>query len=296
VPEARRGSTHAGVVSIADWYGLVCELAGVDQHDATAAKANGWLEEQGLPLLHPVDSVPQWRHIVDGTNGRPDTLYVSNKAVLKYPYKLVAGDQVYSMWTGQSYPNCSTIAGIENHGPALPLLDEIHLFGELLSLNLPQEKVEKIMVTEHCADGKLFNVEDDPTEQKDLSADPKYFDILQELRADLAAFNKNFFDPDRGAPVMDSCWAAMKVGGYYGPFVDAENFYSPVHLTPKQIEDNMIAKKDLDYVEHVLLPNRTKQVLWFQGQVGDLTKLLKGDAFDTCLKPHSAAVAEIALI
>eukprot|EP00931_Biecheleriopsis_adriatica_P097190 TRINITY_DN70936_c0_g1_i1.p1 TRINITY_DN70936_c0_g1~~TRINITY_DN70936_c0_g1_i1.p1 ORF type:complete len:179 (+),score=36.15 TRINITY_DN70936_c0_g1_i1:77-538(+) len=83
VPAARRGTVHSGVVSVADWYGLACELAGVDQEDMAAAEANKWLGQQGLPLLKPVDSVPQWQHIMDGTNGRPDALYLSNKAVLK---------------------------------------------------------------------------------------------------------------------------------------------------------------------------------------------------------------------
>uniref|UniRef100_A0A7S4SZ52 Sulfatase N-terminal domain-containing protein n=1 Tax=Alexandrium monilatum TaxID=311494 RepID=A0A7S4SZ52_9DINO len=289
IPPERRGARHTGVVSIADWYGLVSELAGVDQEDKAAAEANAWLAKQGLPLLKPVDSVPQWKHIVQGTNGRPNTLYVSDKAVLRYPYKLVAGDQVYSMFTGQLYPNCSTIEGIATKGPAVPLLDDVHLFGELLDLGLPREKVDAVMDTEHCGQGKLFNVKEDPTEQNDLSADPQYADVLQELRSDLAEFNQGLFDPDRGVPTMDACWIAMRVGGFYGPYVDAEKFYSPVQLSPRQIENNRIAKEDLTYVEKVLLPNRTKQIEWLEGKVGDLTQLLRGDVFDKCLKPPPPA-------
>jgi len=297
IPAAKRGSVHKGVVSIADWYGLVSELAGVDQEDKQAEAANEWLKTKGLPLLKPVDSVPQWQHILNGTNGRPDPLYVSNKAVLKWPYKLVAGDQIYSIWSGQVYPNCSTIAGISTKGPAVPLLDEIHLFGELLDLGLPKEKIDAIQDTEHCGDGKLFNVEKDPSERQDLSADPAYADTLKELRQALADFNKGIFDPDRGAPVMDSCWNSMKFGGYYGPFVSVDNFYTKVNLTPQQIENNKIAKRDLDYVEKVLLPNRTKQIEWFTSQVGDLTVLLKGEAFDKCFKPPPAPRAtEIAVV
>lgn len=288
IPPEKRGSVHKGVVSIADWYGLVCELAGVEQEDKAAISANEWLTKQGLPLLKPVDSVPQWKHILAGTNGRPESFYISNKAVLKWPWKLVAGDQTYSMWSGQLYPNCSTIASMGTTGPALPLLDEIHLFGELLPLGLPQEKVDAIMDIEHCGDGKLFNVETDPTEQTDLSSDPQHAALLKELKADLAEFNKGLFDPDRGKPTMDACAGAMKIGGYYGPYVDTENFYTPVHLTPKQVANNAIAKKDLDYVEKVLLPNRTKQIEWFSKTFGNLTALFShGDAFDKCIKPGS---------
>jgi len=285
VPVARRGSKHSGVVSIADWYGVVSELAGVEQEDTAADEANKWLAKMRLPLLKPVDSVPQWKHIVEGTDGRPDTLYISNKAVLKYPYKLVAGDQVYSMWAGQLYPNCTTIKQISTSGPVVPLLDDVKLFGKRLQLDIPQEKIDALMDIEHCGDGKLFNVEDDPTEQTDLSKDPAHASILQKLRQDLEEFNKGLFDPDRGSPTMEACWTAMKVGGFYGPYVDVENFYSPVRLTPKQVEDNKIAKKDLEFVEKVLLPNRTKQIEWFNDQVGDLTKLFKGETFDKCLKP-----------
>mmetsp|Transcript_23658 Transcript_23658/g.55156 ORF Transcript_23658/g.55156 Transcript_23658/m.55156 type:complete len:703 (-) Transcript_23658:83-2191(-) len=283
VPPAARGSVHEGVVSIADWYGLVSELAGVSQEDKKAAKANEWLAKQdGLPELQPVDSVPQWQHIISGTNGRPEPLYISNKAVLKYPYKLVTGQQQYSIHSGQLFPNCSTIQAVATSGPAVPLLDEIHLFGKLLAVGVPEKKVEAIMQIEHCGDGKLYNVEEDPRELKDLSADPEYGDILDELQTALAEFNLKIFSPDRGEPVMQSCWAAMAAGGFYGPFIDTEDFYTPVELTPKQIENNKIAKKDLDFVEQVLLPDRSKQIEWFAGQVGDLTLLLNGNAFDKC--------------
>jgi len=296
VPAARRGSVHAGVVSIADWYGTLAELAGVGQEDKAAAEANEWLAEHGLPQLKPVDSVPQWAHIVEGTNGRSETLYVSNKAVLKYPYKLVAGDQVYSVWSGQLYPNCTTIERLATSGPLVPFLDDVKLFGEKLDLGVPQKTVDTLMDIEHCGSGKLFNVEEDPTEQKDLSSDPSHAGILAELQADLRNFNSGIFDPNRGSPVMEACWAAMKVGGFYGPFVDVDGFYSPVHLTPKQIEDNRIAKQDLEYVEHVLLPNRTKQIQWFDKTVGDMTSLFKGETFDKCLTPSRSPPSEFAFV
>mmetsp|Transcript_26076 Transcript_26076/g.82487 ORF Transcript_26076/g.82487 Transcript_26076/m.82487 type:complete len:678 (+) Transcript_26076:66-2099(+) len=286
IPAARRGTVHDGVISIADWYGTLAAIAGVSQEDKAAESANEWLKEHGLPLLPPVDSVAQWQHLVDGTNGRPDTLYVSDRAVIKYPWKLVASDQVYSIYFSQQYPNCSTIEGIASHGPALPLLDEVHLFGVKLATGFPREQVEKIMDIEKCGEGKLFNIEEDPTEHNDLSGDPQHASILAELRADLARFNQGIFKPDRGQATMDSCWESMRVGGFYGPFVDSKDFYTPISKTPKQKADDITDKADLDYVEKVLLPNRTKQIEWFQDQVGDLRKLLSGEGFDKCLKPR----------
>merc|ERR1712048_542582 len=106
----------------------------------------------------------------------------------------------------------------------------------------------------------------------DLSADPKHASLLAELRADLAKFNEGMFEPDRGEASMSACWEAMRVGGFYGPYVDSADFYSPIQKTPKQMADDVTDKADLDFVEQVLLPNRTKQIEWFQEQVGDLTR------------------------
>merc|ERR1740121_2807159 len=60
IPAARQGTTHTGIVSVADWYGTLCEIVGVDQFDYVAKKANAWLADKDLPLLREVDSVPQW--------------------------------------------------------------------------------------------------------------------------------------------------------------------------------------------------------------------------------------------
>merc|ERR1719503_232407 len=60
IPERMRGTAFSGIISVADWYGTFIEFAGVDVQDAKAEAANDWLRTQGLPTLHPVDSVPQW--------------------------------------------------------------------------------------------------------------------------------------------------------------------------------------------------------------------------------------------
>ena len=55
IPKERQGYVHKGVVSVADWYTIFSELAGVDEHDDKSEEANKWLAKQGLSLLSPVD-------------------------------------------------------------------------------------------------------------------------------------------------------------------------------------------------------------------------------------------------
>ena len=107
VPAAKRGTSYAGVISIADWYGTFCELAGVDSHDVDAEDANEWLQQQQLPVLPPVESIPMWSSIMSNQSAREE-VHLSENALLRWPYKLVTGVQPYSVWTGQVYPNCST--------------------------------------------------------------------------------------------------------------------------------------------------------------------------------------------
>ena len=206
VPADRRGKKFEGIINVADWYGTLTELAGVDmkdlrkvgeigglakdsrnlsgwecwylfyrkqinigdstatnhtyfevvffpvpktlkyhkipkQHlkrpfgtlafhrplrqDTKAEAANAWLKQKGLPLLHEVDSVPQWQNIINDKNGRPDAMHLSSKAVLMWPYKLVTGKQPLSAWVGPNYPNCSTVKSIDEHNGPLPAPDDV---------------------------------------------------------------------------------------------------------------------------------------------------------------------------
>ena len=40
--------------------------------------------------------------------------------------------------------------------------------------------------------------------------------------------NLGVFDPDRGAESIAACYEGLRNGGYYGPFVDVGDYYSPV--------------------------------------------------------------------
>ena len=111
--ESRRGTKFEGVISIANWYGTLTELAGGDIEDQQAEAANRWLQEKGLPLLFPVDSVPQWQNILHNRNGRADPLHLAAEALLMWPYKLLTGKSKFGGWTGPVYPNCSTVQAFE---------------------------------------------------------------------------------------------------------------------------------------------------------------------------------------
>ena len=58
-----------------------------------------------------MDGISQWEHMMAGTNGRADDLHLSEKAVLRWPYKLVIGEQPYSVrWSSQVMITSSTTA------------------------------------------------------------------------------------------------------------------------------------------------------------------------------------------
>merc|ERR1719359_2337792 len=82
IPEKNRGTSFTGIVSVADWYGTLSEIAGVDPFDYVANRTNDWLAARNLPLLPKVDSVPQWEFILNGTNARTTPLHLSANAIL----------------------------------------------------------------------------------------------------------------------------------------------------------------------------------------------------------------------
>jgi len=239
VPQKRRGAKYTGIINVADWYGTLTQLAGVDMTDHKSDKANQFLKEKGLPLLHPVDSVPQWDNIINDKPGRTGPMHLSSQAVLRWPFKLVTGKQVLSTWQGPLYPNCSTVHSLKDQNGPLPPQQDMKVFGEPLPVAQSQAEIDRQTWTIDCGAGCLVNVEEDPTEHVNLAHDPKHAGTLKALQETLEALNKDLFNPDRGLDRIEACEMAIDQSRTFGPFVDSAEFYSPAppKTLKEQVED-----------------------------------------------------------
>ena len=89
-------------------------------------------------------------------------------------------------WTGPQYPNSTVKPGIK--------------------------------ATEHCDEGCLYNIIDDPEERVNLAS--KMPDKLKEMQGKLEQSMKTYFNPDRGGVSPEACDVFMKkYGGFWGPFL-----------------------------------------------------------------------------
>ncbi|CAK9065036.1 Arylsulfatase B (ASB) (N-acetylgalactosamine-4-sulfatase) (G4S) [Durusdinium trenchii] len=301
VPVHRRGQKFEGIINVADWYGTLTELAGVDMRDLKAEAANVWLKEKGLPLLHPVDSVPQWQNIINDQNGRKDAMHLSSQALFMWPYKLVTGKQPLTAWLGPLYPNCSTVKSrAKLQGPQPPAPDSI--FGQFTPWSGTGQEVAQQTWSFDCEAGCLMNVRDDPTEHKDLAKDPKYAAILTQMQETpgerryvfwkgfvrwggeeetLKKMNQELFTPDRGIDRVEACDVAIEQDRTFGPFVDVEGFYSP---NPKSkdlaqnFEDQMLSA-----TLHALNESELKS-FFVASLKKEVPKALQKGSADKCLK------------
>ena len=225
VPPRIRGSSFDGVIHISDWYATLSSLAGVSHFDEAAAKANEELSLKGLPLLGPVDGRPQMQNILSGSNGRPDTLHLSKETLLKWPYKLITGKQEYSLWTGPVFPNCSS---------KRPSFAYVDVLGHKLRIDHNETRYWHDAMVVDCGRGCLFNVDVDPGEHSDLASHAEYAALLASLQEELQVLNSEASKADQGAPTIRACLQGMWNGGFIGPFVDVEGFYTSVHVPDSQ--------------------------------------------------------------
>jgi hypothetical protein len=144
---------------------------------------------------------------------------------------------------------------------------------------------------EDCGqDGCLFNLRDDPTEHKNLVG---HEDTRQELLAFLVHLNESVFFPERGDGKFEACERAMQNGGFYGPFVDADDFYTgplePMTDASLELQLREVARNPIlrSFVVYSFQKNYPAEYL-----VGSNNGAI--GPFDTCFAPfHQIADAEV---
>ena len=114
---------------------------------------------------------------------------------------------------------------------------DLRVFGEPVWSGHSRIEQNRITWAHDCGDdGCLVNLEDDPTEHRNLAAgtstvgtgvgasgngvDPAHAAVMVELHAALKQLNTAIFTPHRGEDSVAACEAALNNGGFYGPFVD----------------------------------------------------------------------------
>ena len=200
LPESVRGGRHTGYISVADWYGTLAKLVGVDPTD-------------DVPGLPPVESNDFWGSILtpNATESGRDELFLSwscvagsssgcdPKAVSLYNssgdptagqgpgdmgyiaknWKIVIGaQQGRGVWFGPVYPN-----GTHDGKDA------------------------------SCVEGCLFDIWKDPTEHQNIKdAEPEVYKMML---GKLLAAGKTLYQTDYGEPGADKCLTGEQAAAYY---------------------------------------------------------------------------------
>ena len=172
LPPAVRGSTQTGIMHVADWMVTYCMLAG---GSAAFCASDPLAAASHLP---PLDSLDLWP-LLSGANSTsprrevPLELTGASPALIVGDYKLLLGPQTLSGWEGPRYPNASSVHSDPN------------------------------AQTLHCADGCLFDVANDPTEQQDLAASKP--GILASMKKRLAELLPSAYSNDETGVDVPAC-------------------------------------------------------------------------------------------
>ena len=211
-----------------------------------------WLQENDLPTLPPPDAVSGMFDSI--TSLSKDNLHpvlpLSDQAIIKYPYKLVTGISPYSNWTGTLFPNCTTVTDED----LVPWHNDSKLFEFHINWDNDEDNLFRHLWGEDCGEsGCLFNIEEDPNETNNLAGDGgEHDEVAAELRGLLDQHRQTLFMPDRGVEDVKACEHSVSIGGYYGPWVDVEDYYTgPFRdLTLKQKIFSKAYEEFLEIVSH----------------------------------------------
>jgi len=184
IPKAVRGTKLNGIIHIADWYGTLAALAGVNPEDE-------WAKTSGLP---PIDSMNMWPMLSGENLTSPRESILVNKNLLIFKnWKYVRGNttMIEAARGGPYYPNITTSTdSIDAHTMKCP----------------PQ--------------GCLFDLDADLFEQKEISLN--HPDVVSKMRAKMEEQSKSIFlVPHKDDPKCKE--AAQQIyGNFYGPWKETE--------------------------------------------------------------------------
>ena len=158
-----------------------------DWYSTFCALADPTDENAKQANLPPIDSLNMWPLISGQNSTSPRTdVPVSNFTLISGDYKILTGDITSATWGGPFSPNTTANPGRNT--------------------------------TQHCGDGCLYNIKEDPTEHNNLAAENPA--KLKEMQDKLAQYQATHFHPDRGKKWPGACTAAVdQYGGFWGPFV-----------------------------------------------------------------------------
>jgi len=237
LPESVRNTKTEELGHVSDWYTTLCGLAGVSPFDELG-------HQYDLPEVDGIDLWP----MITGTGSGRDEIFVSDKGIIMGKYKLLTGKHGFDIRTGPLYPNNTCVGEEDNYadcrqpggnsgywmhceddeaedGVCMKSARGIESFCKFEGY--PQELSHLGGWVHDCeVDGKrtklgcLFNIFDDPYEERDLSLETGYQEKINEMYQKLQKYREKNFNPDRGSENYLACIAGFYYGGFIGPFLD----------------------------------------------------------------------------
>lgn len=189
LPDAVRGTSHSGYISIADWYATFCFLVGVEPGDAVANATVPTTDSLNVwpSLLIPNSRTTPRTRILLSYCPDPEVnkCTANNSALIVGAYKIICGAQ-----EGMGY----------HQFPGFP--------------NSTATPTATIDCAAACC---LFNIIDDPTEREDLRVSKPA--IFANMTAELAAEAKTVFQTNYPEPGTDECLSYAQGKSYYRGFI-----------------------------------------------------------------------------
>jgi arylsulfatase I/J len=205
IPESRRGSKETALVTGWDFYATHLAAAGISSIVDEAAQM------AGLPDL---DSINQWP-LFTGANVTSPRVEMSIGDTTAMTYNGKGDTLVGGLLRADGL---KLLLGAENK---LFLIDQDVIAGGPLYPNasswdlFPQAHVKFCGRT--AATGCLFNVTEDPSEEKNIASERK--EDFDAMLARIDSLQRSVFSPDRGEDDGRACaMGTGAYGGYWGPF------------------------------------------------------------------------------